>query len=115
MNYKIVRRWTSQTCRSGPTGYSRSCQAIIDLTYNLKFLKLGSVNKEIGRRAIIYRTTRCQGKLKPFSNVTINHDGRLQFTSISLSVSQCYERVLVLLEIALEAEIINSVITSPLG
>lgn len=109
MNYNNIKRWTSNAPVQSKGVSAYLSQTIIGITNKLGFSKAGSINNSIGRRVIIYRMNKRLGKLKPFPKEAITNRIRLQFIALALSVSNCYERAPVSLEIALETEFKKSV------
>ncbi len=109
MNYNNIKRWTSNAPVQSKGVSAYLSQTIIGITNKLGFSKTGSINNSIGRRVIVYRMNKRLGKLKPFPKEAITNKIRLQFIGLALSVSSCYERPPVSLEIALETEFKKSV------
>ncbi|KAF4460194.1 cell division control 48 variant 1 [Fusarium albosuccineum] len=109
MNYNNIKRWTSNAPIQSKGVSAYLSQTIIGITNKLGFSKSGSINNSIGRRVIVYRMDKRLGKLKPFPKDAITNRVRLQFISMALSVSNCYERAPVSLEMALETEFKKSV------
>lgn len=109
MNYNNIKRWTSNAPVQSRGVSAYLSQTIIGITNKLGFSKMGSINNSIGRRVIIYRMNKRLGKLKPFPKEAITNRVRMQFIGMALSVSNCYERAPVSLEIALETEYKKSV------
>ena len=109
MHSNNIKRWTSNAPVQSKDVSAYLSQTIIGITNKLGFSKTGLINNSIGRRVIIYRMNKRLGKLKPFPREAITDAVRLQFIGLALSVTECYERAPVSLEMALETEFKRSV------